>query len=665
MIFHARKSEPRLWVVAVTLAMTIAPTVMGAVTAQPAEASPPAGPATTSGQIVSVGSPGMCLDSSLTLTSCDGNYGQQLWTMEADGTIRIWAYDSYSGNAWDPASQKCLNVPTQAQNSHQTNPETLVGLHVCDTTTVDGSAYTDTWAVHPVTGQNYALLYNNDSTRCLTSQITVASCSQSNTSEQWKLPAETNTQVHQAASAVLGLQAMYDTSTGLFEDSFDNPCTPRSDGTYGGNCWWWSANTLYAIIDFLENAESNNSWTGSGAILADIGTTYSAICNGACPTLANEKTSTNHFQNDFYDDTANWALTWLNAYELSAEMHQVNPSNTLFTKYLYLAENLWYYITDHAWDSTGTHPWSCGTTGGVVQSLDSSQVQSEQNPSNTITVYHAKNVGSNALYLRLSAWLYAVTGDSTFYSGDSNGGGALPEANWLIGTSASPGLLVQFYNGSTTTDASGARFLLDGELNPNHYPDDANPSDPTCVVPTGQPKETQHEGMAIAALTDMYQAKNNAFYLNVADNLAETVMNDNAANSYSQPEPMIDSNGVLSEDCTPSEPSLWPDTCDVTGSAHVWLPGKGIFIRGMYCLANAPSQSDPAVSAFISSNAQWVWGADQNTETGNPSVQNLNQFGFLWDVFHGGSSSGLGYATQGAAVEALTANLGLPETAMC
>jgi hypothetical protein len=98
---------------------------------------------------------------------------------------------------------------------------------------------------------------------------------------------------------------------------------------------------------------------------------------------------------------------------------------------------------------------------------------------------------------------------------------------------------------------------------------------------------------------------------------------------------------------------------------NVWLPGKGIFIRGMYCLANAPSQSDPAVSAFISSNAQWVWGTDENTETGNPAAQNLNQFGFLWDVFHGGGSSGLGYATQGAAVEALTANLGLPETAMC
>lgn len=82
------------------------------------------------------------------------------------------------------------------------------------------------------------------------------------------------------------------------------------------------------------------------------------------------------------------------------------------------------------------------------------------------------------------------------------------------------------------------------------------------------------------------------------------------------------------------------------------------------CLANALQGSDAAVPAFITSNVQWVWVADQNTETSNPAAQDLNQFGFLWDKFHGGSNSGQGFATQGSALEALNANLGMA-TSMC
>jgi len=343
-------------------------------------------------------------------------------------------------------------------------------------------------------------------------------------------------------------------------------------------------------------------------------------------------------------------MAWLNAYELSVERNRLNSANLVETKYLYLAENLWYYITNKGWDSGG-NPWTCGDPGGIVQHLPTSDKPQPD-----------KNLGTNAQYLLLSAWLYRATGLTRFLKGPdgtSTVGGATAEANWLIGTPGNAGALMQHYSPSPAFDQPGSRVLFDGQMDPY-----SNPG--SCTIPMGEPKETQHMGQVIAALASMYQATGNSFYLTVGDNVAETVLNDNSANWYTSPaEPMIDSNGVLSEDCTPlAGAGPWPDGCDVTGSANVWLPGKGIFIRGLYCLSSALHGSDAAIPAFITSNAQWVWAADQNTETGNPAAQNLNQFGFLWDKFHGGSGAGQGFATQGAALEALSADLGLT-TSMC
>jgi hypothetical protein len=68
--------------------------------------------------------------------------------------------------------------------------------------------------------------------------------------------------------------------------------------------------------------------------------------------------------------------------------------------------------------------------------------------------------------------------------------------------------------------------------------------------------------------------------------------------------------------------------------------------------------------AFVTSSEQWVLGAGRGTETLSLDQQDLNQFGFLWDDFQGGGANGQGFATQGAAVEALSATLGA-STAMC
>lgn len=650
-------------------------------------------------------------NSSGSLATCSGTYGQQLWTVEPDQTIRIWGYGSVSSGQWTAASEKCLNVPTSDKNntgnynSNQTSPPTIVGIHTCGVLTTDGqrtSQKTDTWEIHGESA-GYATIYNIWQGKCLTTSFKIAACDASKTGQEWTLPAADS--FHQTASAALGLQSMYDTSTsgGLFGDTLNPQCALQTNqwyqsgsnslqNLYFGNCWWWSANALYAIIQFLEQSQAvGANWSGVGDLKADIANTYHAVCTagtgGHCPVtdassdpspwLSNNNitTSLNHFQNDYFDATSNWGVTWLNAYKYTNNLN-----------YLYLAENLWYFVTNNSWGYVPNGQSVVCTPGaGLVQFRHWNESYPLDNNGNT--TYPDKNLGTNAWYLRLSAWLYKITGQNVYFDGiydSSTGkyrGGLSAEAKWLLSTSG----LVQLYAvnpPSTQTlpiDQQGSRFMLDGKLNSNS----------SCNIDRNAQKETQHEGTVLAGLATTHdavaQATNSASppvslaqmegaasYLTIADNLAETAINDNTTNAYTSPA-MIDGFQVLSETCLPQGGATWPDGCDVAnqyGNNNAWLPGKGIFLRGLYCVNNAlqtASMTDNTLGGFISFNASEVWSEDQNS---GQFADNLDQFGFLWDydLYHGSwSEAGQGYATEESALEALSANAGLSVSAppMC
>ena len=140
-------------------------------------------------------------------------------------------------------------------------------------------------------------------------------------------------------SVVQELQTYYQPSTGLFN-------------TTG---WWNSANALDAIIDYMER-------TGSTTYLSDVSNTFALAANGAPPPTPG------NFIDTAYDDTQWWALTWLNAYQLTGNQ-----------AYLQMAETIFTYATG-AWQSS-----QCG--GGLIW-------QTTNNYQNSVT---------NELFLELAA----------------------------------------------------------------------------------------------------------------------------------------------------------------------------------------------------------------------------------------------------------------------
>lgn len=154
----------------------------------------------------------------------------------------------------------------------------------------------------------------------------------------------------EAQAAVEELQTYYQSSTGLFN-------------TTG---WWNSANALDAIVDYMER-------TGSRIYMSDVSNTFAKAVNEAPPPTPG------NFIDTAYDDTQWWALTWLNAYELTG-----NPA------YLQMVETMYSYVTQ-AWT-----PSQCG--GGLVWQ--------------TTNAY--QNSVTNELFLELSARLYLVTHQASY-----------------------------------------------------------------------------------------------------------------------------------------------------------------------------------------------------------------------------------------------------------
>ena len=298
----------------------------------------------------------------------------------------------------------------------------------------------------------------------------------------------------EAQAAVQELQTYYDSSTGLFN-------------TTG---WWNSTNALDAIIDYLERA-------GSRTYMSDVSNTFAkAVDEAPPPTPGN-------FIDTAYDDTQWWALTWLNAYELTG-----NPA------YLQMVEKMYSYVTT-AWT-----PSQCG--GGLVWQ--------------TTNAY--QNSVTNELFLQLSARLYLETHQASYLQW------AQKELSWfnasgLINSShlINDGLTTSCQNNGGTTWTYNQGVILGGLAALYQATDDqaylteaeqiANAAistlvssngiltepctGPTC--PTQNPDQTQFKGIFIRNLDALYQVTGDHAYLAFIDRNASSIW-ENDRNIYDQ-----------------------------------------------------------------------------------------------------------------------------------
>lgn len=162
-------------------------------------------------------------------------------------------------------------------------------------------------------------------------------------------------------AAATALMEFYDPATKLFDHS---AVGSASSG------WWNSANDLTALIDDIRV-------TNMASYESAIGWTYSANkpAGVAFDTYGD-------FKNTYLDDTGWWAMTWIDAYELTGN-----------SSYLATAEDDANWMAQH-WTSL------CG--GGVVWSIASG-------------VAPYKNAVTNELYLYVNATLHnLISGDTTY-----------------------------------------------------------------------------------------------------------------------------------------------------------------------------------------------------------------------------------------------------------
>ena len=132
-------------------------------------------------------------------------------------------------------------------------------------------------------------------------------------------------------------------------------------GGYRATRSWQSANALDATIDYMRAS-------GSPDFLADLNGTFRA------------HDGRDNFLNGYYDDEGWWALTWINAYDLTRN-----------GAYLGQAKDIFADMTG-GWDST------CG--GGIWWSK----------------ARHYKNAIANELFLQVAAALHQRTPGDTFYA---------------------------------------------------------------------------------------------------------------------------------------------------------------------------------------------------------------------------------------------------------
>ncbi len=290
------------------------------------------------------------------------------------------------------------------------------------------------------------------------------------------------------------LQTYYDPSTGLFN-------------TAG---WWNSANALNAMIDSMQR-------TGSRLYVGEVANTFAKAVNAAPPPTPG------NFIDTAYDDTQWWALTWLNAYQLTGN-----------AAYLQMAETIHSYVTG-AWT-----PSQCG--GGLVW-------QTTINYQNSIT---------NELFLELSARLYLATGQKSYLQWAQQelawfNGSGLINASHLI----NDGLTASCENNGQTTWTYNQGVILGGlaalyqATHNQAYLTEARQiadaaittlvnadgiltepcTGPTC--PTQNPDQTQFKGIFMRNLDALYRVTGDKAYREFLDRNAESIL-QNDRNLYGQ-----------------------------------------------------------------------------------------------------------------------------------
>jgi predicted alpha-1,6-mannanase (GH76 family) len=281
-------------------------------------------------------------------------------------------------------------------------------------------------------------------------------------------------------------------------------------GSYGSNHLigtdWWQAAVAQSTLETYEQDTGDVTYAG------DIGETYSAY-NG------NDPSGKPDFEDSFVDDTGWWGVAWLQAYVMTGD-----------SSYLQTAETDASFMHGQ-WDTTAS---SCGGAGGVYWEITSSG-----------------DIGRlsipNELFLELSAWLYNVTGNSTYLSW------AEAEWSWFsqTGLITSSGLVDDGYNGD-------------------------------CQV--GGTNWTYNQGVILAGLGQLYLGTKNASLLTEAETIAT------AATTKLAP------GGVLADTCQPS-------SCDGDEVAF-----KGIFVRNLRMLATIAGTSQ--YNSFLSAQAASIEAHD-------------------------------------------------------
>jgi predicted alpha-1,6-mannanase (GH76 family) len=281
-------------------------------------------------------------------------------------------------------------------------------------------------------------------------------------------------------------------------------------GSYGSNHLigtdWWQAAVAQSTLQTYEQATGDTTYSG------DIGQTYSTY-NGKDPSGKPD------FEDSFVDDTGWWGVAWLQAYLMTGN-----------SSYLQTAEADASFM-DKQWNTNAS---ACGGTGGVWWEITSSG-----------------DIGRlsipNELFLELAAWLYNVTGNSTYLSW------AEAEWSWFdkTGLITSSNVVDDGYNGA-------------------------------CQV--GGDVWSYNQGVIVAGLAQLYLATKNASLLTEAENIATAAIAKLAPS------------GVLADTCQPS-------SCDGDETSF-----KGIFVRDLKMLATVAGTSQ--YNAFFAAQAASVEAHD-------------------------------------------------------
>ena len=226
--------------------------------------------------------------------------------------------------------------------------------------------------------------------------------------------------------------------------------------------WWHSANDLTALID-------NIQVTGMDSYQAFIGWTYSVN-----KTKGVSFDQYGDFTNNYMDDTGWWAMTWINAYDLTGN-----------ASYLTTAEDDANWMAQH---------WTTSLCkGGVVWSI-------------APNVQPYKNAITNELYLYVNAALHnRIHGDTTYLNR------AEQEWNWF----SPPGKMINSGN------------LINDGLTGNS----------TTCTNNGGTTWTYNQGVVLEGLAELYKATGNAGYITAAETLADASTTANVLNPTSATAP--------------------------------------------------------------------------------------------------------------------------------